>query len=45
MPENTEILESVVAKMMLPECVEYVYFECRGEICGILYFIGKTLSH
>ena len=43
MPENTEFLGSVVADWlqnivakMLPEGFEYVYFECRGEICGIL---------
>ncbi len=43
MPENTEFLGSVVADWLqkcvinlLSELYEYVYFECRGEICGIL---------
>ena len=43
MLENTEFLVSVVADWLqkcvinlLSELYEYVYFECRREICGIL---------
>lgn len=43
MPENTGIFGSVVANWLqkcvinlLSELYEYVYFECRREICGIL---------
>ena len=43
MPENTGFLGGVVANWLqksvinlLSELYEYVYFECRREICGIL---------
>ena len=43
MPENTAFLGGVVADWLqncvinlLSELYEYVYFECRREICGIL---------
>ena len=43
MPENTGFTGNVVANWLqkcvinlLSELYEYVYFECRREICGIL---------
>ena len=43
MPENTGFLGGVAANWLqksvinlLSELYEYVYFECRREICGIL---------